>query len=266
MNGHLNFCKIRSQWFVLWWVNWDGVRHTLMKIDGTGTYGSWDTSLPQKPRQSLYFYKNRSQCFRVDPISKGRQNSFDRVVYPESLSIPLNCLILPIHHNLFITWLLGSKVKTELATQPCCIQTKMSRSYRKMTKNGHFCLDTTLLGSTFKPSYIQNHLIMNCLIKRFRCIRKGMTQYYKDRQLRKIDMLSFLTVLPLFSKQTTPVGENLLPQYMDPWSKAITLKCKTLLPKRVNYSFKSSPFRKEALFLLEWSPLEGHLVNFLPLF
>ena len=48
----------------------------------------------------------------------------------------------------------------------------MYKLYRKNDHNGHFFslhffLDTTLLGSTFKPSYIQNHLIMNCLIKRF---------------------------------------------------------------------------------------------------
>ena len=34
----------------------------------------------------------------------------------------------------------------------------------------HVWLDTTVLGSTFKPSYIQNHLIMNWHIKRFWCI------------------------------------------------------------------------------------------------
>ena len=45
-----------------------------------------------------------------------------------------------------------------------------------MTINGHFsilsthfCLDTTLLGSTFKLSYL-NLLIISLLIKRFQCI------------------------------------------------------------------------------------------------
>ena len=42
------------------------------------------------------------------------------------------------HHNLFITLLLGSKVKTVLTKQPRCIQTKMSTLYRKMTIYGHF--------------------------------------------------------------------------------------------------------------------------------
>ena len=40
-------------------------------------------------------------------------------------------------HNLFITWLLGSKMKIMLAKQPYCFQTRMSRLYRKMTVNGH---------------------------------------------------------------------------------------------------------------------------------
>ena len=31
--------------------------------------------------------------------------------------------------------------------------------------NGHFCLETTLLESTFKLSYILNHIVMNQLIK-----------------------------------------------------------------------------------------------------
>ena len=42
------------------------------------------------------------------------------------------------HQNLFITLLLGSKAKTVLAKQSCCIQTKMYRIYRKMTIYGHF--------------------------------------------------------------------------------------------------------------------------------
>ena len=55
-------------------------------------------------------------------------------------------------------------IQNILAKQPCCIQTKMYRLYRKMTINGHFsiqsihfCLDTTFLGSIIKLSYIQNH-------------------------------------------------------------------------------------------------------------
>ena len=48
-----------------------------------------------------------------------------------------------IHHILFLTPLLGSKAKTVLAKQMCCILTKMYRLYRKMT----------LLGYTLQPSY-----------------------------------------------------------------------------------------------------------------
>ena len=36
-----------------------------------------------------------------------------------------------LHHNFFLTQLLVAKVKTMLAEQPCGIQTKMSRLYRK---------------------------------------------------------------------------------------------------------------------------------------
>ena len=91
-----------------------------------------------------------------------------------------------LHQNLFITQSLGSKTKTVLAKQTCCIQTKMYGLYRKMTINGHFsiwsiyfwwddikmyqlyrkmtinghfsiyvihfCLDKTVLGSIFEPS------------------------------------------------------------------------------------------------------------------
>ena len=47
---------------------------------------------------------------------------------------------LYIHHNLFITLLLGSKAETVLAKQLCYIQTKMYISYRKMTIYGHFLI------------------------------------------------------------------------------------------------------------------------------
>ena len=54
----------------------------------------------------------------------------------------------------------------------------MYRLYRKMTINGHFpiqsihfCLDTTCLGSTFKLSYIRNHLTMNHPVKKLQCVR-----------------------------------------------------------------------------------------------
>ena len=45
-----------------------------------------------------------------------------------------------IHHNLFITLLLGSIAKTVLVKQPCYIQTKMYRLYWKMTIYGHFSI------------------------------------------------------------------------------------------------------------------------------
>ena len=46
--------------------------------------------------------------------------------------------ILDVHQNLFITLLLGYKVKAVLAEQPCCVQAKMYRINRKMTIYGHF--------------------------------------------------------------------------------------------------------------------------------
>ena len=43
-------------------------------------------------------------------------------------------------HDLFITLLLGSSTATVLAKQPCYIQTKMYRLYRKMTIYSHFSI------------------------------------------------------------------------------------------------------------------------------
>ena len=67
-----------------------------------------------------------------------------------------------IHHNLFITLLMGSKAETVLVKQPCYSQTEMYSSYREMTIYGHFsiyCIQSffyiiyTFLGSIFKPCY-----------------------------------------------------------------------------------------------------------------
>ena len=53
----------------------------------------------------------------------------------------------------------------------------MYRLYRKMTLNGNFsikamqfCLDTTVLGSIFKPSSVGNRILISGLIMRFLCI------------------------------------------------------------------------------------------------
>ena len=70
-------------------------------------------------------------------------------------------------------------IQNKLSAKPCCIQTKMYTLYTKMTINGHFsshvlsihfCLETTLLGSMFKPSRIWNCCIINCLIEKFQRI------------------------------------------------------------------------------------------------
>ena len=45
--------------------------------------------------------------------------------------------LMMIHHNLVITRLLGSETYTVLVKQPCYIQAKMYRLYRKMRKNEH---------------------------------------------------------------------------------------------------------------------------------
>ena len=62
-----------------------------------------------------------------------------------------------LHHNLFITILL------ENPKQICCIQAKLYRLYSKMIVNGQFCLDTTLLGYTFKPSILECLMLQSCL-------------------------------------------------------------------------------------------------------
>ena len=87
-----------------------------------------------------------------------------------------------IHHNLFITPLQGSEAKYVLAKQTCCIQTKIYRSYRKMTINGlYFYLGTILLGTNFKSSYIRN-----CLIKRFQCMTAFTVNVLKFQTLYSI--------------------------------------------------------------------------------
>ena len=48
--------------------------------------------------------------------------------------------LIHIHHNLFITLLLGSIALTVLVKQPCYIHTKMYRLYWKMTIYDHFSI------------------------------------------------------------------------------------------------------------------------------
>ena len=73
----------------------------------------------------------------------------------------LICIIIicRVHHNLFITPLLGSIAWTVLVKQPCYIQTKMYRLYWKMTIYGHFFnIIYTFLGSIFELYYIQTKM------------------------------------------------------------------------------------------------------------
>ena len=65
--------------------------------------------------------------------------------------------------------------------------------------NLHFCLDTTLLGSTFKQFYVQNQLTINHLIKKLQYITK--TCLYKDDPLKRhfyIVKLGFTGVYIIF--------------------------------------------------------------------
>ena len=43
------------------------------------------------------------------------------------------CVIIPQQYHYY-------KAKTMLAKQPCCIETKINRLYRKMTIHGHFSI------------------------------------------------------------------------------------------------------------------------------
>ena len=79
-----------------------------------------------------------------------------------SLSSVLNQPFRDIHHNLFITLLLGSKAETVLVKHQCYIQTKMSWLNIKI-----FYKIYIFLGSIFKACYIQNQVIMNGFIKRY---------------------------------------------------------------------------------------------------
>ena len=72
-------------------------------------------------------------------------------------------MVLDIHHNLFITLLLGSRPISVLAiTKPCFIESKMYTYIGKSILN-HY------LGSNTKPCYIQYRVIMSHVIKRLRC-------------------------------------------------------------------------------------------------
>ena len=72
----------------------------------------------QEHEQSVYFLIFH-HIFSLELIRKGA--SIFRVLW--------------IHHNLFITLLLGSKAKTMLANQPCCIETNMFRLFFKPSYN-----------------------------------------------------------------------------------------------------------------------------------
>ena len=77
---------------------------------------------------------------------------------------------LIVHHNLFRALLLGFKAGAVLVKQPCYITTKMYRLYRKMT---------IFFGSIFKQCYIQNHVVMNSVKKRFVCTDKTWTFFQR---------------------------------------------------------------------------------------
>ena len=75
---------------------------------------------------------------------------------------------LNIYYNLFITLLLGSKAETVslkttvISKQKCIDNTKRWWPF--------FYIIYTLLGSIFKPCYIQNCVLTNSVIKGFLCI------------------------------------------------------------------------------------------------
>ena len=77
---------------------------------------------------------SESELFTGD---KSKGQSFTRNVL-SSLIESVVYIIIAIYHSLFITLLLGSKAETKLVKQPCYIQTKMDRFYRKITFYGHF--------------------------------------------------------------------------------------------------------------------------------
>ena len=97
-----------------------------------------------------------------------------------------------IHHNVFITLLSGSKVGTMLVKQPCYIHTKMFRLYRKMTIYGHFFyVIYTFLWSFFKLCFIQNHVIMNSVIKRFVCVLLLLTMILQSFKVQHTFTLKY---------------------------------------------------------------------------
>ena len=76
-----------------------------------------------------------------------------------------------LHHNLFITLLLGYKAETVLVKQPFYIQTKTYRIYRKMTVYGHFSIkpihfwDSSLNCVISKTNSVIKRFVFNCLCK-----------------------------------------------------------------------------------------------------
>ena len=105
----------------------------------------------------------------------------------------------------------GTQSKSHvIAKQLYCIQTKMYRSYRKMTINGHFsiwsihfCSDKTLLVSTIKPPYIRNHLIMNHLIQRLKC-----TMIFSICFVWLPGMVSFVSSITILKSNNSQIISN----------------------------------------------------------
>ena len=100
---------------------------------------------------------------------------FDLPIQIHVFRVCLNsvCKVL-YEYTTVITLLLVSKAKTVLAKQLCCIQTRMYKLCRKMAINGHvlhnlyiFVWVLHLFGSIFKLCYIQNHVRMNPVKKKF---------------------------------------------------------------------------------------------------
>ena len=99
-----------------------------------------------------------------------KQKSHVRYLYITS------CHPWKIHHNLFITLLLGSKPISVSYPNRVILRVKCIGYIEKGVLN-------SLLGSNPSTSYIQSHVIMNCVIKRFRCT--GDSLYLKVQGTRQ---------------------------------------------------------------------------------
>ena len=73
----------------------------------------------------------RTPEFQINPITGVIQAE---IIYDRE-KVDRYVVCTTVHHNLVITPLVGSKAKTVLAKQSCCIQTEIYRLYRKMTIN-----------------------------------------------------------------------------------------------------------------------------------